>query len=94
MAIPRSAGKSGRLQPLTSLAKKRFGASNVMVVYDGCENNELKFILFNCRANLANVNVRTMMFVGEIPEKHTQNPVEEDHSKTAEKPTLIINRAL
>jgi hypothetical protein len=79
MAIPRSAGKSGRLQPLKQLAESRFGAADVMVVYDDCENNELQFVLFNCRAKEANPYIRTMMFEGEIPCADGRNPQEEGH---------------
>ena len=79
MSIPRSAGKSGRLQPLKDLARRRFGAADVMVVYDNCENNELQFILFNCRAEKANPHIRTMMFEGEIPRVGVMNPQEECH---------------
>jgi len=76
MAIPRSAGKPGHIQALRLLAKRRFGASSAMVVYDGCENNELKFVLFNCKEKDENPNIRTVMFDGETPSPDDKTPKE------------------
>ena len=91
MSIPRSAGRSGRLQPLVRLVKNRFGATNVMTIYDGCEDNELVFVLFNCQEEKANPHVRTMMFIGEVPEPDGRNPVEEGHDEKP-RPRVIVNR--
>lgn len=79
MSIPKSAGRGGHIQPLKRLAMQRFGASNADVIYRGCEDARLKFLLFDCDTKRENVNVRTMMFDGEKPRKGTSNPVEEEH---------------
>jgi len=95
ISIPRSAGRGGHLQPLKRLAKNRYGAQNVMVIYDGCEDNELKFVLFGCDDKKANPYIRTMMFDGEIPCADAKNPVEENHSDNSKPDNsrkVIINR--